>query len=108
MWSSAPWNRGLFAVTCPGLASWVQLPDPSLKPLLPRCWVLTASLSSLESSSCALVVSAPGASQADPFFWLLALEEGPVTFFSISHLSFKRRQGEVSYLVPVPSEIYSG
>lgn len=28
----------------PGLTSWVQLADASLKPLLPRCWVLTVSL----------------------------------------------------------------
>lgn len=81
---------GLFAVTCPGLAPSVQLADPSLKALLPRCGVLTASLTLRKAAAVPSLSALPGACQADPFFCLLALVEGPVTFFSLSHSSFKR------------------
>lgn len=80
-----------FGCHCPGLASWVQLPDPCLKPVLPRCWVPTASLSSFgKQQLCPSCQCSQGLSRQT--FSLGGRTR--VTFFSLSHSSFKRWQGE--------------
>lgn len=43
---SVPWNTGLLLSPCSGLASQVQLTEPSSQPLLDGCCVLTDSFSS--------------------------------------------------------------